>query len=107
MRDEAGYWGPLAQGIYIALLALTAFVGWIYPHYLIHYLGLLVFLGLGLKPILRLTGLHALMSGLSQRMVDARWNKRTRRRRQEVARKERDKRYRHSRVRDPRLPPNW
>jgi hypothetical protein len=48
---------PLSRGIYHGLLALMLVVPTYYPAYAAHYFWLLVFLGLGLRPLLEVTGL--------------------------------------------------
>ncbi len=105
-RDDFS-WGPLARGIYIALLWLTLVIVYIYPIHLIWYVSLLVFLGFFLRPLIISTGMHNLFSVLASKPGDILWEKRTKKRRAEIERRERDKRYRNQRVKDPRLPKNW
>ncbi len=107
MYDSDFRWGPLATGIYRAMLWLTVLIGWTYPQYVFHYAALLVFLGLGLKPLLIKTGLQQLLSDYAERGREYRWKGETTRRRAEIERKERDKKYKQSRIRDSRLPKNW
>lgn len=107
MREEGFSWGPLARGIYIGLLWLTLVVGWTDPNMLAYYVPLLVFLGLCLKPILVMTGLYSLISSSYDGLMEALWKKKTAQRRMEIDRKERDKKYRHSRIKDSKLPKNW
>lgn len=100
-------WGPLARGAFIALLWFIPFVAWHYPDQLTRYFLFLIFLGFGLRPLLEMTGLYAAFTGLANHLGDARWRKVEARRRAQVLRQERDKRYRYSRLKDPRLPKNW
>jgi len=107
MATQAFQWGPLARGVYIAMLWLTILVGWHYTHFLYHYVALLIFLGLCLKPLLVATGLAERLSAFTDRVDEGRWARITQRRRAEAARKERDKRYRHRHQKDSRLPDKW
>jgi hypothetical protein len=107
MGNEDFQWGPLARGLYIAMLWLTVLVGWHFSHLLYHYVALLIFLGLCLKPLLVVTGLAERLSIIADRFHEARWGRVTRQRRAQVARKERDKRHRYSHYKNPRLPEKW
>ena len=100
-------YGPLAKGIYLGMLSAALVVAIYYPDWFPHYLGLLLFLGLGLRPILEATGLHDFFPWLFDRF-DSRLNeKKLERRRREIDRRERDKRRRYSHYRDPDLPDRW
>ncbi|MDX1735489.1 MAG: hypothetical protein R3228_14035 [Halioglobus sp.] len=107
MRTGNFSWGPLARGLYTALLWCTIIIGWHYPGLLVYYVALMIFLGLGLRPLLEFTGLDAYLSRHLDRFEERRWKSVTRRKRLEVALGERDKSYRHTHRRDPRLPKNW
>lgn len=100
-------WGPLARGVYTALLCLTVLVSWLYPEYLFHYMGLLVFLGVFLRPLIERSGLYDAYSRFAFALSERRWRKVNERRRHEVYLAERDKKYRARRTRDPKLPKNW
>jgi hypothetical protein len=89
------------------MLWLVLLLGWLAPGWLIYYLPLLLFLGLGLRPLLEITGAYELFSRLQDRIEETRWKKITEERRLEVERKARDKKYKSQRQKDPRLPPNW
>ena len=86
---------------------LTLVVGWHYSHLVFYYVLFLLFLGLGLKPLVVALGIPDALSGLVDRVDDVRWHKRTERRRAQIERQERDKQYRQRRMKDPRLPKNW
>ena len=107
MSSKRFEYGPLARGLYTALMWLMLPVAYQYPAYLLHYAGFLLFLGLGLRPLIEALGLdHSLGSLLAS--ADDRLHRRfLEKRRRAVERKVRDDRYRRSRVRDPRLPRNW
>lgn len=100
-------WGPLARGVYTAMLCLTFLVSWIFPEYLVRYILLLIFLGLLLRPLLERSGLYGLYLRIACKLSEKRWRKVNERRRLEVYLAERDKKYRARRTRDPKLPKNW
>lgn len=77
------------------------------PRVLFWYVPLLVFLGLGLKPVLEVTGFGALLVNLVEKRQAKRWKRIEEQERLKVKQKQRDDKYRHQRVRDPRLPKNW
>lgn len=107
MAEKQFEYGPLARGAYLALIYFALLVGWVAPGWLFHYAAFLMFLGLGLRPLLEWTGLaQRFQSTMAD--IEERWHrKREFRRRLEIDRRERDKKYRCSHYRDPRLPPNW
>jgi hypothetical protein len=107
MTEEKFEWGPLSRGIYTAMLWFTVLLGWVAADWLVYYVPLLIFLGLGLRPLLEITGLYVLFSGLLNKVDAARWTKITEKRRLQIERKTRDKKYKDRRTKDPRLPPNW
>lgn len=105
--------GPVARGIYIALLWATLLVavlvmkGLLSPRALLAYAGLLMFLGLGLRPLLQRSGLHAWYQHTRvhiREQLDQKYNE-TRGR--QVDQSRRNARLRNARRRDPRLPKNW
>jgi len=111
--DEDIRFGPVARGIYIALLWMTVLLGavaadaawaraWLPWHIL-----LLLFLGIGLKPFLKRTGLGRIWLSLmadTQRRRHASHHAEASR---QVERKRSDEKLRKTRVRDPRLPKRW
>lgn len=107
MAEKQFEYGPVARGIYMALLYFAFLIGWVAPGWLYHYAALMIFLGLGLRPVLEWTGLAQRFQSIAAEFDDWRHRKRDSKRRLEVARRERDKRYRYSHYRDPGLPPNW
>lgn len=52
-------YGPVSIGIYKAMLWLTILIAFVGFNYLIYYVPLLLFLGLGLRPLLLKTGLYS------------------------------------------------
>ena len=100
-------WGPLARGVYTALLCSTILVSWIFPEYLVRYILMLIFLGVLLRPLLERSGLYDLYLRITYKLSEKRWRKVNERRRLEVYIAERDKKYRARRTRDPKLPKNW
>lgn len=107
MKEQKFAWGPVARGIYIGMLWFTVVIGWHFPNMLTYYIPLLVFLGLGLRPLLERTGLYDLYVHVIVKIDDKKWEKINEKKRIEIARKERDKKYKASRTRDPKLPENW
>lgn len=107
MQEPEFYWGTFARAIFIAMLWFSVVIAWVKPQWLAFYMPALVFLALGLRPLLVKTGLYRVCMVLLEEVDDRRWKKRNEIRRREVDLKERDKRYRHRRERDPRLPRNW
>ena len=107
MTEKQFEYGPLARGIYMALIYFALLIGWVAPGWLFHYAAFLIFLGLGLRPVLEWTGLawrfQSAMADLEERW----YRKRETKRRMQIARRERDKKYKYSHYRDPRLPPGW
>jgi hypothetical protein len=107
MREKSFEYGPLSRGFYIALLWFIPLIVWHFPQWLWHYVGLLIFLGLLLRPLLEWSGCAVWLADSIERL-DERLHRRSRdRHRRLIARRERDKKYRHTHRRDPRLPPNW
>ena len=107
MKFETFRWGPVAQGLYIALLWFSVVVSWHFSHWLGYYLLLLVFLGLGLRPLLERTGLYGIAQSLALKTIDKHQDRRLRERRRQIERSERDKKYRQRRKLDPTLPKSW
>ncbi|WP_221450533.1 hypothetical protein [Pseudoteredinibacter isoporae] len=80
---------------------------WTNPKVLLSYLPLLMFLGLGLRPLLEATGLYHLFQAILLKRDDAAWEKINKTHRQKVNQKERSNSLKQRRVKDPRLPKNW
>ena len=100
-------YGVVARGIFISLLWLTVLIGFTAPFMLPWHIGLLLFLGLGLKPVLLKTGLY---SGWLRFLVHSekmRYEKFDAGVAQSVERKRRDDKLRKARKRSEELPPNW
>ncbi len=57
-------YGPIAIGIYKAMLWLTILIAFVAFKFLIYYVPLLLFLGLGLRPFLIKTGLYSIHQNL-------------------------------------------
>ncbi len=106
MKRDFEY-GPVARGIFIALVSLTPVLPFVHPGYLAPYLLLLLFLGLGLRPLLQWTGLYTLFGYTRADLQQGMDRKFVERRQTHVDLHARVKRFRHSRYRDPRLPRNW
>lgn len=63
LKEESFEWGALARGLYVAMLWLIWIFVFTAPSYLMYYVPLLLFLGLGLRPILIKTGLFNAYQG--------------------------------------------
>lgn len=100
-------YGLVARAIFVALLWLTALLGFVAPEWLPWHLALLLFLGLGLKPLLIRTGLRRrwlqLMATRQQRVNRPHHERAAR----QVDRRRRDDKLRKARRSDPSLPPRW
>lgn len=107
MREPKFEWGPVARGIYIGMLWFTVVIGWHFPNFLAYYIPLLIFLGLALRPLLEITGLYDVFVALSEKIDEGRWKKINEERRKEVERIERNRKYKSTRLKDPKLPKNW
>lgn len=107
MKEPEIQYGPIARGTYIALICATPLVLVIYPSYLGVYIGLLLFLGVGLKPLLEYSGLYGAYISFTNSIRDRLDRKWIEKRRREVDASERSKKLKNSRVKDPNLPRNW
>jgi hypothetical protein len=100
-------YGPVLKGTFLGISSIAVVVGLYFPDLFYYYILVLLFLGLGLRPLLEKTGLYENYCGMLfmlQEKLDKKW---VAKRRAELDRKARDERLRHSRVKDPRLPRNW
>ncbi len=103
-RFEYSFW---AKASFTGLFFASPAVFFVLPEYALYYLGLLIFLGLGLRPILVRLGIDVFFSNLQGRIEEKNWQPITEQRRREVEAAAEVKRIKSSHVRDPRLPPNW
>ena len=105
--DEDFQYGLVSRSIFVGLCWLSPLLGFTAPHLLPWLLGLLLFLGLVLKPLLIKTGLRrawlAWRADAQKRRHASHHEEAARR----VERKRRDDRFRKARQRDPNLPPGW
>ena len=107
MSEPKFQWGPVSRSIYVGMLWFTIVVSWHYSEYLTQYVLLLVFLGLGLRPLLEVTGLYAMFSKLTASIDEYRWAEIKALRTREVQLAARNMKYKSTRRKDPRLPKNW
>lgn len=105
--DDKFEFGFIAQGIFKAICAMGIFVAIIAPEKIAHYMALILFLGFGLKPLIKITKLHTIVETLGERISEHRYRGITERRKNEITRKEHNEKYRRKRTKDPRLPKNW
>ena len=107
MRERQFEYGPLARGAYTAMICLIPLVAILVPAYTLYYLGLLLFLGFGLRYVLEATGLYSALTGVGLVAQDRMERKFLENRRREIELRQRDEIYRKSHRKDPRLPKNW
>jgi hypothetical protein len=100
-------YGPAARGIFVALLWFTLLLAWVAPNLLPWHVGLLLFLGLGLKPLLRHTGAHRGWHHLLVRLEELRYAKSDADNIRRIERKRRDDKLRAARKLPSELPPRW
>jgi hypothetical protein len=107
LRMHQFEYGPLARGCYLALACLLPVSAILSPELLAWHVLLVLFLGIGLRPLLEQTGAYALYTRL-ENVLRERWNHDfTERRRCEIERRARRARYRRFGPEDPRLPKKW
>jgi len=100
-------YGPLPRGTFIALICLLPVSMVLSPYWLAWHLLLVLFLGIGLRPLLEWSGLYTVYASVSAAWQE-RWGRGfTARRRREVERKQRRLRYKRFGPEDPRLPRKW
>lgn len=75
MREPKFEWGPLPRGIYIGMLWFTLVIGLRFTNLLVYYIPLLVFLGIGLRPFLEVTGLYDFFSSMTEKIGEKKWEK--------------------------------
>ena len=96
--DEDIQYGPLARGIYIGLLWLTVLLAFTAPFLVPLHVGLLLFLGLGLEPFLKRTGLLRVWRSLMADLQKKRHADHHAEAARHVERKRRDEKHRKTRV---------
>jgi hypothetical protein len=100
-------YGPLARGTFIALVCLLPLTMVLSAYWLVWHLLLVLFLGVGLRPLLEWSGLYTVYASLAAGWQE-RWGRGfTERRRREIERKQRRARYKRFGPEDPRLPRKW
>ena len=109
IKEPKFHYGPISIGIFIALI----WVGFLTPYLsddpnikLKYFVGLFS-VGLLLRPFLEVTGLYSLYSAIVLKREQKKFAKREAEISRKIALKERDDRYRKSRLRDRRLPKHW
>ncbi len=100
-------YGPLARGTFIALVALSTLVPLISWRYTGYYLAFLIFLAVGLRPLLESSGIYDLYQQLTIAARSKLDKGFLERRSAEIERKARDRKYQQWRRKDPRLPKDW
>ena len=111
--DQDISFGPVARGIYITLLWLTMLLGAVAVDapwaraWLPWHIALVLFLGLGLKPLLKHTKLRQVWLNFMAWVQHKRHAAHHAEAARQVERKRRDEKHRKTRVRNPDLPPRW
>jgi len=107
MSEHKFEYGPVARGVYMAMVWLVILTAVAFPELLLWHLLLVLFLGLGLRPLLEKTGLYDLYAHVTVSIAE-RWDRKfVEERRREIERSKRRKMYRRFGKDDPRLPKNW
>ena len=107
MREHQFEYSLLVRAIYTALLWMSLFVYWIYPERFMSYLLLMLFFGLGLRPLLEKTGLVYTFQTIRHKLNNKRGKKHQEFEQRKSQKMVRDNQLRRSRIRDKRLPKNW
>jgi hypothetical protein len=106
MQEHQFEYKLLVKAIYTALLWMSLLINWIYPEHLLPYLLLMLFLGLGLRPLMEITGVVSFFQKIRYRLTESRVKEFREEKERQAQRKIRDDKYRRSRIRDKRLPKN-
>lgn len=107
MTYPAFEYGPVAKGMFIALVSIIPLLLFIDPNYFFPYLFFLLFLGFGLRPTLQFTGLYNLWNATIGKL-EKHWDQQfLDKRAREIENKKELEKIKKSRVRDSRLPKNW
>ena len=107
MREKQFEYSTLAKGSYRGMMWLIILMPLLGFDVLLAYCALLLFLGVGLRPLLEKTGLYRLVTHyllVVQEKSSARF---VARRVAEIERKQRDDKHRRRRLKHPDLPKNW
>lgn len=100
-------YGPLARGTFIAVACLMPVTAVLSSFWLAWHVLLVLFLGIGLRPLLEWTGLYTVYASFAAAWQERRGRGFTEQRRREVERKQRRARYKRFGPEDPRLPKKW
>ena len=107
IKEPQFHYGPISQGVFMALVVASTLVHFYAPAYFWGYLAFLAFLGVGLRPFLEVSGLYNVYQALCFWWSERSDRRFVAQRRREVRLQEHAKKYRKQRLRDPRLPKNW
>ena len=100
-------YGPVAMGTYRGMLWITLATPLLGMEYFIGWALLLLFLGIGLRPLLEKTGLYRYSQHLQVIAGDKIDKEFLAKRQKKISRKLRDDRYRRRRRKHPDLPKDW
>ncbi len=107
MQEKQFEYSTLASGSYRGMLWLFPLMPLIGIDVFLVYCGLMLFLGIGLRPLLEKTGLYRQVSHyllVAQQKSSAKFMEK---RAAKIDRKRRDDKHRRRRVKHPGLPKNW
>ena len=107
MSEAKFTWGPFARGLYASLMWMTLLVAFFDTSFLYYYIPALVFLGLGLRPLLEKTGMADIALARSQVRHEKRWQKIKQQRAQQLRRDQHAQKQKRKRSKDSELPKNW
>lgn len=107
VRHKQFEYSPLVQGVYRGLACAAVPLPLLGIEVFLAYMAVLLFLGLGLRPLLERTGLYRAL-GHFLVVFEGKTSKRfLEKRAAEIDRKARDDRHRRRRLKHPDLPKHW
>lgn len=106
VKESEFEYGPVAKGIFIALVWGIFLVLAFYPEWLAAHMAFLVFVAVGLRPFLVYPGIYSAYSGLSFLISEKLSRKWVEKGRKEIEAAE-EKKLKYQREKDPKLPKNW
>jgi len=106
-REPQFEWGPIARGIYWAMIVASPSVFFLYTEYSGYYILFVIFCGLGLRRLIEFTGLYIYLNNRLGLLQEKQWQDITEKRRREVDTKAELKRIKNSPEARRKLPKNW
>jgi len=106
-HEQQFEWGPLARGVYWAMIASWPLVCFLYTQYAGYYILLIIFCGFGLRRLIEVTGVYVYLNNKLGLIQEKHWQGVTEKRRREVDAKAEIKRINNSYEERSKLPKNW